>query len=129
MDLLSLRDLPLSLAFGIVCLWFMNQSNIENSKKIVALIAEFDKAYAVVVVNYEKLTLQILDERKQWLIDQRAEKNILIEKLESNTTALTKEAYENHQLRGTLTPLLLLAERLAKQEQPGIRRRSNDAKE
>jgi|SRR5688572_16819993 len=129
MDLLSLRDLPLALAFGIVCLWFLNQNNIEHGKKFIALVAEFEKAHSVVTKNYETLFLQILEERKQWLIDQRAEKAILIEKLNANTASMTKEASEIHQLRSTLTPLVLLVERLAKQEQTGVRRRSTDAKD
>ena len=129
MDLLSLRDLPLALAFGIVCLWFLNQNNIEHGKKFIALVAEFEKAHSVVTKNYETLFSLILEERKQWLIDQRAEKAILIEKLDSNTAAMTKEASEIHQLRSTLTPLVLLVERLAKQEQTGVRRRSTDAKD
>lgn len=99
MDLLSLRDLPLALAFGIVCLWFLNQNNIEFGKKYVALSEGFNKEYRAALENYNALVTGLAEERRQWITDQRTERAYLIEVLNKNTEALTKNANENNQLR------------------------------
>lgn len=100
MDILSLRDLPLALAFGIVCLWFLNQNNLEFGKKYIALINEFN-------AKYEGIQSTLLEERTQWITDQRADKTLLIQVIQNNTEAMTKNYNENHQLRQLLTPLTL----------------------
>lgn len=102
MDILSLRDLPLALAFGIVCLWFLNQNNLEFGKKYIALINEFNAKNEVLIDT-------LLQERGQWVSDQRADKALLIEVIRNNTEALTKNYNENHQLRQQLTALVLTA--------------------
>lgn len=102
MDILSLRDLPLALAFGIVCLWFLNQNNLEFGKKYIALINEFN-------AKNEALIDTLLQERVQWVNDQRADKALLIEVIKNNTEALTKNYNENHALRQQLTTIILSA--------------------
>lgn len=123
MDLLSLRDLPLALAFGIVCLWLYNQGNLEHAKRLVALTDSFSKEFNNVISNYESLLNTVLEERRQGLADQRAEREILLNRLNSNTEAMTKNASETHQLRSSLTPISILVEQINR-EQGGTRRAS-----
>jgi hypothetical protein len=96
----SLKDLPLAMAFGLVCIWFMNQNNLEFGKKYIALINEFNEKYEAVIAT-------VLEERKQWFSDSRADKVLLYERLDKNTEAMIVNANETHQLRTALTPLKL----------------------
>lgn len=114
MDILSLRDLPLALAFGIVCLWFLNQNNLEFGKKYIALINEFN-------AKYEAVQETILNERMQWVSDQRADKALLIEVIKNNTEALAKNNHETHSLRQQLTSVIISAT-----PKTGSRRSSNE---
>lgn len=109
MDYLSLKDLPLALAFGIVCLWFYNQANIEFSKKYVALIGEFN-------AKYEAMIEEQAEERRQWIADQRNDRALLLERLDRNTEAQIKNANETHQLRNLFTPLVPIFQQLAATE-------------
>ena len=102
MDLLSLRDLPLALAFGIVCLWFLNQNNIEFGKKYVTLIESFGKEYKLLIDDYDSLVSTLAEERRQWMTDQRNERNYLLDVINKNTEACTKNVTETNQLRGLL---------------------------
>lgn len=116
MDLLSLRDLPLALAFGIACLWFLNQNNIEFGKKYVALIEAFGKDYKIITDNYESLVESLAEERRQWLTDLRTERSILLDSINKSTEAQVKNANETHALRNSLSPVLLRPRRGASDE-------------
>lgn len=126
MDILSLRDLPLALAFGIVCLWLYNQANLTHAKQLVALTEAFSKDFKELTMKYDELVSGLQEERRQWLSDQRADREILLNRLNSNTEALTNHANQTHQLRNTLSPISLLIERLNREEQQPKRRTTRD---
>lgn len=106
MDLLQLRDLPLAFAFGIACLWFYNQSNVEFGKKYVALIEAFGKEYKALVDKYDNLVDAIAEEKRQLVSDYRVERSDLLTIIKANTEAMAKAATEDHALRNTLAPLI-----------------------
>ena len=116
MDLLSLRDLPLALAFGIVCLWLYNQANLTHTKQLISLTDSFGKEFKELIAKYEIIMDGLREERRQWIVDQRTEREILLTRLNQNTEAMTNHANQSHQLRNTLNPIFLLAERLNREE-------------
>jgi hypothetical protein len=111
MDWISLKDLPLALAFGIVCLWFYNQSNVAHGKRYVELIEAFGKDYKIIIENYDKTVDFLSEERRQWLIDLRGERAILLDTLNKNTEAQVKNANETHALRNSLSAVFLKPKR------------------
>lgn len=122
MDLLSLRDLPLALAFGIVCLWLYNQANLLHAKQLIALTEAFGKEFKELTLKYDSVVLGIQEERRQWVADQRADREILLNRLNSNTEALTNHANQTHALRNALNPISILAERLNRESDSPRRR-------
>lgn len=122
MDYLSLKDLPLALAFGVVCLWFYNQGTIEFNKKYVALITDFNAKYEAIIETQS-------EERRQWITDQRRDRELLLERLDKNTEAQIKNANETHQLRNVLAPVVPIIQRYAADEAAARRRtkRSNES--
>lgn len=107
MDLLALRDLPLAFAFGIACLYFYNQANVEFGKKYVSLIEAFGKEYKVLVDKYDGLVDAIAEERRQWMADQRDQRTYLLETISRNTEAIASSRGEMHALRNALSPYSL----------------------
>lgn len=117
----NLQDLPLPLAVIIAAFWIINQNNAEFAKKLAALISEFTS-------KYEALVKTVAEERKaaadRWLErdrllseDRKEDANrwlerdrLLNERLEKNTIAQEKIAYETHQLRNMVTPLVVTTE-------------------
>lgn len=122
MDLLSLRDLPLALAFGIVCLWLYNQANLLHAKQLIALTEAFGKEFKELTLKYDKALLDMQEERRQWVMDQRADKEILLNRLNSNTEALTNHANQIRTFANSLNPISILAERINRESTAPRRR-------
>lgn len=114
----NLQDLPLPLAVIIAAFWIINQNNAEFAKKLTALIAEFTGKYEALVktvAEERKAAAERWLERDKVLSENRQEDanrwlerdRLLNERLEKNTIAQEKIAYETHQLRNVVTPLVI----------------------